>query len=409
MLAALMPQCGVAAESTAARLDDIEKYALLRETRIDVSGPEPAGFTALGVAPFVTAQALASSDLAFSAAQIIDDRGNPRAAIGVDFTPWALAKAAELRLGDYQRDRINRFISRIQVSLAASKGESADDHSTRISPTFRFVLHELRDPRVHRGPGSLRDCLAREAALPDEDSAALAEIAARLAALANVTADAGAGAAAEAAAEQERETLEVRRRAIEAKRITALQAAVRAAMAVCRDDPEVAAYTWNATGYALGLSPALLAPDHGFDSLKLKGFVGWFTAAYGFDPQGTLPGYVPSLLGSHAQVLGQVMYRRNELVPDLKRAGTLSDVDELTVSTRLRGGTSPWNGNIEGAMIHDWFENGSRDTYYKLTGGTDIHLFKGTWLSFSVGRTFWRGVLPNETSIRASLKWAVLE
>ncbi|MEO6185625.1 MAG: hypothetical protein ABIP38_09835 [Steroidobacteraceae bacterium] len=103
---------------------DVERYTDLRETYLDVAGPEPASFTTLGVAPFLTAQALGSTDMAFSAAQVIDDYGNPHAAIGIDFAPTLLAGSA-VTLEEYQRSHSQRTVSRLQLSVAVSKGESA--------------------------------------------------------------------------------------------------------------------------------------------------------------------------------------------------------------------------------------------------------------------------------------------
>lgn len=100
--------------------------------------PEPASFTALGMVPFLTAQSLASSDFSVAAAQVFDDQGHPRGALGIDFAPVSLSES-RLDLADYQHNHEKRFVSRIQLSMAVSKGESDDDRSTRFAPTLRIV------------------------------------------------------------------------------------------------------------------------------------------------------------------------------------------------------------------------------------------------------------------------------
>jgi hypothetical protein len=348
--------------------DDIERYTNLREIRLDIAGPESASFTALRVAPFLTAQALATSDMSFSAAQVFDDYGNPRAALGVDFAPTLLRKSA-VTLKDYQRSHAQRIVSRLQLSVAVTKGESANDRSTRVAPTLRIVFHEERDPRVHRGPGSLEDCFERTVKPPENLRGKF--------------------------------TTEDDYRA-------ALREIAREGMEQCRDDPEVAAYTWNASGIALGVSPSFRDDLDDLGSLKSKGVVLFATQSFGFDRQGRRSTYVPSFLGAHAQVLTQVLYRVNEPLINPLRQGSVVDADELVGSVRLRAGSSRLAGNIEAAVIHDWFPGQQNDTLTRIAVGLDAHLARGVWLSLSLGRTLWRDVIPNQTSGGLSLKWTML-
>jgi hypothetical protein len=347
---------------------DIERYTNLRQIRLDVAAPEPASFTALGVAPFLTAQALASADMAFSVAQVIDDYGNPRAAFGIDFAP-TLVTGTGVTLGDYQRSHSQRVVSRLQLSIAVSKGESAQDRSTRVAPTLRIVFHQQRDPRVHRGPGSLQDCFERHVK-PTEDL---------------------------------REKF-----ATESEYRAALQESVRLGMKKCRDDPEVAAYAWNASGFALGISPSFGDDLDDLGSLRPRGVVVYATQAFGFDRQGRLPTYAPSFFGAHAQVITQLLYRLNEPLLNPLQPGSLVDADELVASLRLRGGSAHINGTFEAAVIQDWFEGQRNDTLTKFSVGMDAHLARGVWLSLSLGRTVWRDAIPNQTSAGLSIKWTVM-
>lgn len=371
---------------------DVERTTNLRDIRLDVAGPESASFTALGVAPFVTAQALASSDMSFSAAQVFDDFGNPRAAVGVDFAPTLLSRS-EVTLGDYQHSHTQRTVSRLQLSIAVSHGESAQDKSTRFAPTLRIVFHEQRDARVHRGPGSLQDCFERKVSSPEDLRKQVATLDEQL---------------RQADTEQERSDLQAQLTAARERYRGALQEAARLGMKLCRDDPQVAAYTWNATGFALGISPTLRDDIDDLGSLKPKGMVMYATQAFGFDRLGRLPTYQPTFFGAHTQVLVQVLYRLDEPLLNPLQPRSFTEADELVTSVRLRAGVSRLNANIETAVIHDWFSGQKNDTLTRLSVGMDAHIARGTWLSLSMGRTFWRDVIPNQTSAGLSIKWTPL-
>jgi hypothetical protein len=388
--------------------DDLQRDTPMRRARIDVAGPEPASFTTLGVAPFLTAQALAASDFSIEAAQVFDDQGRPRAALGVDFAPAQLGRS-RLALADYQHNRRKRFVSRIQLSLAVSRGESAQDLSTRFAPTLRVVLHEQRDPRVHRGPGSLRDCFERRITPP---SAARDAYLTRVAALQALDERLRAGIhdpAERTALLQQRAEAAAEMQRADARYRAELHVLARQGMRECRDDPEVAAYTWNATGHAIGLSPTFRTLADGVGALEPRGFVAFATTAYGFDALGTQPDWTPSFLGRHAQVLGQLLWRHGEPLPDPQAGGRYVTADQLAVSTRLRGGTAPWSANLEAALLLDAFRNGDRDNYLKLAIGGDLHLGRGTWLSLSIGRTLSRARLGDQTSGGLTVKKSFLD
>jgi hypothetical protein len=391
---------------------DVERYTSLRDIRLDVAGPEPASFTALGVAPFVTGQALASADMSFSLAQVVDDYGNPRAAFGIDFAASLLTDTLlsdpEVTLGDYARSHSQRVVSRLQLSVAVSKGESSQDRSTRIAPTLRIVFHEQRDPRVHRGPGSLQDCFERHVTPPSELREQQKALAEQLKEAEALLQNPALSDGERAAALRQRDAVQAQWNAGQVRYRAALQETVRKGMRSCRDDSQVAAYTWNATGFAIGISPTFRNDIDNLGSIKPKGLVVYATEAFGFDRLGTLPTYHPSFLGAHAQVLTQILYRLNDPQLNPLQPRTFTTVDELVGSLRLRAGTSPWNGNLEVAEIHDWFAGQRNDTLTKISIGMDVHVSKGTWLSVSAGRTFWRDALPNETSAGLSIKWTKL-
>jgi len=188
----------------------------------------------------------------------------------------------------------------------------------------------------------------------------------------------------------------------------ALKQAAKQGMKACRDDPEVAAYTWNATGFAVGISPSLRDDLDDIGALKPKGVLVYATQSFGFDGLGRLPGYVPTFLGSHAQVLTQVLFRYHEPLEDALKPGSFIDANELVGSVRLRAGSSRVSASVEAAVIHDWLPAQKNDALTRLSIGLDAHVARGTWLSLSVGRTLWREALPDHTSGGLSIKFTPL-
>jgi hypothetical protein len=88
-----------------------------------------------------------------------------------------------------------------------------------------------------------------------------------------------------------------------------------------------------------------------------------------------------SFLGAHAQVLTQLLYRVNEPMMNPLRQGTSVDANELVGLVRLRAGSSRLTGNLEAAVIHDWFPGQPNDTLTRLTVGLDAHVGRGAWMS----------------------------
>ncbi len=379
---------------------------MLRQTQIDAASPEPGGFTALDVAPFRTAQTLTPFDLSFAAMQSISGPHRARTTLAIDFSSLTLLRSRPWQLSDYKGHHDNRVVTRAQLSIAASKGEGERDRSLRIAPALRVVLHQERDPRVHRGPGSLEDCFERSVALPDERRAAIADLGHRLDDV-EQSLDEPADPATHDDEMHDWQSLESQwEDAVEQYR-HALQAAVQKGMETCREDPQLATYSWNSTGLVVGGAPTLVANSGRIGDLGLHGYSAWATVAYGFDARGTLRDWTPGFFGHHAQVLGQFTFRHDQLLQHPGRKDIPDEANQYAYSVRLRGGTAPLNGSIEGTLLHDDFDDGGQDTYTALAFGTDLRLRSGTWLSASLERTFSRGRIPDRTSLRMNLQWSV--
>jgi len=389
---------------------DLELEARLRQTQINAAAPEPAGFTSLGVAPFLTAQTISTTDLSFAAAQTFDGSGQQRLALGFDIAALHLLpdkwRGDQRRLAYYKGNHNRRTIARPHLSVAVSKGESDRDPSLRIAPAVRLVLHQERDPRVHRGVGSLQECFERNVVLPADQRAAINELGRHLDATEQVMGGLAADAAARDAASHELATLEQQWTDAVGKYGRALHAVVGKGMEACREDPELVAYAWNSTGYAVGGSPTLRASNGQFDDLGFHGYSLWATASYGFDPGGRVRDWAPTFLARHAQVLLQLTYRHDQLLLRPGGQATSDEANQYAISTRLRAGTSALNGSLELALMRDDFDVGYGDTYTAVSIGGDVRLHEGFWLSASLGRTISRERIPEQTSVRVSLQWS---
>ncbi len=395
-----------AADPFIAAFHDVEQEALLRQTQIDAAAPEPGGFTALDVAPFRTAQTLTPFDLSFAAMQSIDGPHRARTTLAIDFSSLTLLRSRPWQLSDYKGHHDNRVVTRAQLSIAASKGEGERDRSLRVAPALRVVLHQERDPRVHRGPGSLEDCFERNVALPDDRRAAIAALGHRLDA-AEQSLDDPSDSSPHDEEVGDWQALEAQwEDAVEQYR-HALQGAVAKGMETCREDPQLATYSWNSTGLVVGGAPTLVATSGRVEDLGLHGYSAWATVAYGFDARGTLRNWSPTFLGHHAQVIGQFTFRHDQLLQHPGHKDLMDEADQYVLSARLRGGTAPFNSSLEVSLLHDDFDNGTVDTYTGVTIGADLRVRSGTWLSASLDRTFSRGRIPDRTSLRMNLQWSV--
>ncbi|MEJ0099449.1 MAG: hypothetical protein WDO12_06795 [Pseudomonadota bacterium] len=395
------------ADPYASVFHDVEAEAYLRRTQIDAAAPEPGSFTALGVAPFQTAQTLSPFDLSFAAAQSLDGAHRPRTTLAIDFSSLTLLRSRPWHVSDYKGHHDHRVVARAQLSLAASRGEGDDDRSLRLAPALRVVLHQERDPRVHRGPGSLEDCFERNAPMSGDRRIAIAELGQQLDA---VEAELDAPFPDEATRDAtlaDWQSLESRWDGAVNEYRRALQESIDKGEATCREDAQMAAYAWNSTGLVVGGSPTFIAHDGRIGNVAAHGYSAWTTVSYGFDARSTLRNWSPTFFGRHAQLLGQFLFRHDQLLQRPGRRDVMDEADQYAYSVRMRAGTSPVNGSLEFALMRDDFDNGAADSYTGVTLGADLRLRYGTWLSASIGRTFARERIPDQTSLRVSLQWSV--
>lgn len=114
--------------------------------------PASPAFTALGVTPEKIIRPGNARDLALAILQGVDENGNFQNGLAID-SAWYLPL---LGTKETKRDYIEnpegfnstRFLSRMNISIGASKGSSDNDKSTRVSVGIRQVIFDYGDPRL---------------------------------------------------------------------------------------------------------------------------------------------------------------------------------------------------------------------------------------------------------------------
>lgn len=379
--------------------DIIERTISVRKSRLDVSDPESAGLVALGMEPFVTALVVVPPDFSMSSVVGQDERGESKLGVALDFSPYMIF-AGHAPLRSYQGDRLARLFYRVQLSLAVSRAAFNDEEGLRIAPALRIVFHDRRDPRVHRGPGSLLNCLYNNSLPPPPDWEARIEDITRELSAPSMRASENASLREQLLAERARREQDLAQWA---------STEVSRAIHICRNESSVARYGWDATGLAGGIGPVFTGRSESPARASSTSMAAWLTGSYGFDPGSDHSAYATTWWAAHAQVLGQIMYQRGDRVEVPTSGGTTNSthINRLTLSTRLRFGAPDASGSFEGALIHEERRGLGDQIYSRLSLGGDYRLAEGTWLTMSVGRTVARDT-KNITLVRAALKWAPL-
>lgn len=416
LLAFHTPASGQSRLSAGLYGDIIEQAITIHQSHLDVSGPESASLVALGLEPFITALPVAPPDLSGNAVIGHDERGRAKAGLAVDFSPYALFKSRD-PLKDYQDSPLSRVLYRTQLSVAVSRAAFNDDEGLRAAPALRIVFHNRRDPRVHRGPGSLLNCLIERSNPPPPEWVAQLEGITR--ALNQPVSATAAGAAA-------RKVLQDKHDRLYSQLINWAAIAVRASLPSCRNETNVARYGWNPTALAGGIAPVFTAKSNSETQVIVQhaytSWTAWLTGSYGFDPQSNTSGYQTTWAAAHIQLLGQAMYQSNERISLTSPAtGEIeARTDRLTFSGRLRFGLPDCSASVETALMHENRRGLSSDTYTRISAGGDFRVTEGLWLTVSAGRTLGRAGAQNvtqifsrpgndETIVRVALKWVPLD
>lgn len=281
----------------------------------------------------------------------------------MDFAPLFLFAGNTLTHADYRNSRGTQVFGRTQLSLATAKGTSEGDKSMRLAFGVKTTLWDTGDPRLD---DALVECLDD---IPAPEPPGLVRTqAARDAWIAKATA-------------QRRPAVEGCHKAFKARR-------------------------WNASSFAVGLTPSWDNATGESTDLTYGGAAVWASLAVGLSRTETSDGEaVPRPFG---QLIVQGRYRDKEMVPDKNVKGTFFEQSGAAVAARLLLGAADRAAVIESEFARQSPDVGDSTSSFKLSVGGQLKLTSDTWLSLSAGGT--RGGPTNEQRggfVLSSFKWAL--
>ena len=335
---------------------------------LDLAVPDSPALTLLGLSAEKVARPGTPRDLATTALNGVDRRGNLQSGLAVDFAPLFLFGGNAITYDEYRDGWATRLLGRTQVSVATAKGSGEADKAVRAAVGVRATLWDAGDPRLDAG---LIACLDAIRVTPPR----------------------------EALLDQE---------AIDAW-VARATAERRPLVEQCHNQFKVR--RWNASSVAVGIAPEWNSPTGGWGAFDSGGASVWTSVAIALTrteqfetPAGTsVP--VERPLG---QLVVQGRYRADELVPDRRQRGTYFDKNSAGLAARLMLGSANRTLVVEGELAREMPDGGDATSVMELSIGGQVRLAPDVWLSLAVGGH--RGGLTNEersTFVMSSFKWAL--
>lgn len=364
----------------------------VNDIEVDLAIPDSPAFSVLNVDPDKAIRPSTARKLAFQLLEGQDDKGSLQTGIALEFNPY-LIFGNDVSLYQYRHDRVVRWLSNTQVSIATVKGTNSDtDKSVKGSIGFSTTLWDRGDLRTS-------DLFEDECIKGDLDAAHDAAIEAYSAVRQRF--DAG---------DQNLRTKDQVRDAI-IKAYAENLGPAGAGMEVvetfnknslkCRND--VRKKLWNASSFSLGMAPIFFSNDGSFDDFDGEGFAYWASLAYGFEEFGE-----NSILRRNAQLLLHARYHSDEKVLDpANKSNTFIEQDKLTLAGQLRlglgdlslfsrapdknGKPNPLQGGADWTVFADvaYVEEDQTglvdETLFRYTVGAELPIDKGTYFKLSFG------------------------
>src|SRR5688572_6453132 len=335
---------------------------------LDLAVPDSPALALLGLSADKVVRPGTPRDLATTALNGVDRRGNLQSGLAVDFAPLFLFAGNGITYDEYRDNWATRLLGRTQVSVATAKGSGEADKAVRAAVGVRATLWDAGDPRLDAG---LIACLNAIPVAPPREAL--------------LDQDAIDAWVARATAER------------------------RPLVDQCHN--QFKGRRWNASSIAAGIAPEWNSPTGGWGAFDSGGASVWTSVAIALTrteqfetPAGTsVP--VDRPLG---QLVVQGRYRANELVPDRRQRGAYFDKDSAGFAARLMLGSANRTLVVETELARDMPEVGDATNVLELSIGGQMRLAPDVWLSLAVGGH--RGGLTNEersTFVMSSFKWAL--
>lgn len=413
VLAARANSAWTQAKEKAEKLGGNPEMTPIKEAADDLAVPEAPALSVLGVTPETVIRPTSPRQFAVGLLEGVDPNGELQTGMALEANPFLLLGGNDVTIADYNKNFGTRFLSRIGLSFATSKG-SNDDESLRLAAGLTVTPWDRGDPRLSSNlTGCLADRLAPVTSSIHQLRAMLQPRFEEAFDPADEQFDA-LEASAQDDASKEAKMLVLVQQGKEAVSAVAKSAKLpgaeleTAAKAIkkCRTDHED--QSWNASAWNIGLAPALTSADGDVGSLEWSGLAVYSTLAYGFEE-------VPGLQNS-AQLLLHGRYHMNEDAPLAGMAGSFVEQDTLTLSGQLRiagfdvsrfddRGGSDLNFLGEVAYIDKWRDSGSDESVWRYTVGAEYRLTESLYLKASLGTQDGDDPNSDESFALFNVKW----
>jgi hypothetical protein len=377
--------------------------------RPDFLVPDSPAFSVLGVTPENVIRPESTRDFVIAVLNGVDPKGNLQSGVAIDTAPYVLTG---VDLADYRNDYLERFLSRVQVSIATTKGSSDEDESFRASIGFRFTLLDKGDARLDTSLDAAFYSLVQVSRL--QETVKLVELEDTLEKLANQLAEARAAddktrekelKDAIEALDHEREELEnLTEKDLQEQWVSVLK--------------EHEKGQWNSTSATVGIAPVFLSEDGSLDDIASEGFTVYGTLSYGFEHFGKLPAQKGAgrWLSRNAHLLLHARYAVGEREA-LEDGLGFREQDTVTLGAQLRfQGPKIWSAQkggdlafaLEADYIYKDFNSGGGDNLFRFTGVVEVKPFKDNGLTLKVAVGGESGDEEEEdTFIVTSINWAL--
>jgi hypothetical protein len=335
---------------------------------LDLAVPDSPALTILGLSPEKVARPGSPRELATTALNGVDRRGNPQSGLAVDFAPLFLFGGNGITWDDYRGGWGTRLLGRTQVSVATAKGSGEGDKAVRAAVGLRATLWDAGDPRLDE---TLIACMDAIRVTPPKE--ALLNQEAVDAWIARATAE-------------RRPLIEQCHKQFKDRR-------------------------WNASSIAFGVAPEWHSPTGRWADFDAGGASAWGSVAIALSrneqfesPAGTtIPVERP-----FGQIVVQGRYRADELVPNRQVRGTFFEKASAGIAARVMVGSADRAIVVEAELAREMPERGDSVSALNLSVGGQMKLTNDVWLSLAVGGNR-GGVADEERSafVLSSFKWAL--
>jgi len=306
---------------------------------LDLSVPVSPAFTVLGVTPENVIRPASPRAFAASLLNAVDQNGNLQNGLALDAAPFLFGT----NLSDYRKNDLSRFLANLQISVATTKGQAAQDQASRISTGLHMVLLNRGDPRLD---GSLLDKLraayAKQAPTPVTDPEHFDQ----------------------AIAEEVRGIFDSFRKEAERKPI------------------------WILAG-----APSWISSTGNAENLKWNGFGVWSSFGFGLDK------------AAKHQLIFHARYRGEERIGDLTAADGYRIQNSLLLGARFRTGSDNFKYSFEAGYSGTTPKGNKMDHWTQFALILEPRIFEDFWLHLAFTGQGGRRE-GNDIGFRTALKWS---